>query len=120
VSASALKERLRGDLKAAMQAKATGEVLLLRTLIAALDNAEAVPHTQPRDPADPRAFGMRKFGDPSGEVARREIDAASVDALLADEADARLAAAADYDRHGQSAEAARLRREVDVIARYRG
>jgi uncharacterized protein YqeY len=42
VSAVILKARLRADLKAAMQARATDDVRLLRTLIAALDNAEAV------------------------------------------------------------------------------
>ena len=43
MSATALKERLRADLKVALQARATDEVRLLRTLIAALDDAEAVP-----------------------------------------------------------------------------
>jgi uncharacterized protein YqeY len=119
MNATILKQRLRADLKSAMQAKATDEVRLLRTLIAALDNAEAVPHTAPRDPTDPSAFGTRAFGDPSGEVARRQIDGAALDALLAAEADARLSAAADYEHHRQVAEAARLRREAELIARYR-
>jgi uncharacterized protein YqeY len=117
MSAPLLKKRLRDDLKVAIRARSTDEVRLLRTLIAALDNAEAVP-TATDGPATPRA-GTRAFGDPSGEVARREIDEASLDALLADEAGARLAAAGDYDRHGQGAEAARLRKEAELIARYR-
>jgi len=112
MSATALKVRLRADLKAAMQAKASDEMRLLRTLIAALDNAEAVA-----EPA--KAFGSRAFGDPSGEVARREIDAPALDALLLAEIDARLAAAQDYGRHRQDAEAARLRHEAELIARYR-
>ena len=113
MNATALKERLRADLKAAMQAKATDEVRLLRTLIAALDNAEAVAEP-------PKRFGSRQFGDPSGEVARREIGALALDALLNAEIDARLAAAEDYDRHKQDAEATRLRQEAELIARYRG
>jgi uncharacterized protein YqeY len=112
VSATALKVRLRADLKAAMQAKAADEVRLLRTLIAALDNAEAVAEP-------PKTFGSRAFGDPSGEVARREIDAPALDALLLVEIDGRMSAAEDYGRHGQDAEAARLRREAELIARYR-
>ena len=76
MSATARKLRLRADLQAAMQAKASDEVRMLRTLIAALDNAEAV-------------------------------------------AEARLAAADEDDRHQQHAEAARLRHEADLIARYR-
>ena len=111
MSAAALKERLRADLKAAMQARANDEVRLLRTLIAALDNAEAVPSVQTR-------YVPRQFGDPGGEVARRELDGSDVETVLAAEAESRLAAAADYEQHGRSEDAARLRREADLIARY--
>ena len=45
----------RADLKNAMQAKASDEVRVLRTLIAALDNAEAVPGGD--GPYVARAFG---------------------------------------------------------------
>jgi uncharacterized protein YqeY len=112
LSATALKLRLRADLNAAMRARAADEVRLLRTLIAALDNAEAVAEP-------PKTFGSRAFGDPSGEVARREIHGQALDALLLAEIDGRLTAAEDYDRHGQDTEAARLRREAELIARYR-
>ena len=67
MSATALKERLRADLKAAMQARASDEIRLLRTLIAALDNAEAVPGT-------PGGYVHRAFGDAGAEVARLELD----------------------------------------------
>lgn len=111
-SAAALKVRLRSDLKAAMQAHAADDVRLLRTLIAALDNAEAVAVEGKPDP-------FRKLGDPSGEVARRALDDAEVDALLEVEAESRLMAAADYERHGREAEAARLRGEAARVERYR-
>jgi len=114
MDATQLKERLRADLKAAMQAKATDEVRLLRTLIAALDNAEAVPVERAPGDALPRAFG-----DGSNEVARRQLDAPAVDALLAAEAQSRLDAAADYDRHGRAEDADRLRREAELIGGYR-
>jgi uncharacterized protein YqeY len=113
VSATALKERLRADLKAAMQAKATVEVRLLRTLVAALDNAEAV-----RDERVPDKYVARSFGDPSGEIARRELDRDAISELLAAEVEARLAAAGDYERHGEAEEARRLRGEAELIARY--
>jgi len=111
VSAAALRERLRADLKAAMQARATEEVRLLRALIAALDNAEAVPGESKYVP--------RAFGDPGAEVARRLLDEHDLDRLLGAEIETRLAAAADYDRHGQGDEAARLRAEARTIERYR-
>ena len=115
MSAAALKDRLRADLKAAMQARASDDVRLLRTLIAALDNAEAVAV----EAREEDKFEIRRVGDPSVEVERRTLDAEAVDRLLAAEADARLAAAADYERHGEAGEAERLRAEAGVIARYR-
>jgi uncharacterized protein YqeY len=110
MSATALKQRLRADLKAALQARAADEVRVLRTVIAALDNAEAVPGEYQALP--------RAFGDPSAEVARLELDGGAVEALLAKEIEARLAAAADYERHGRTDEAARLRDEAGLVARY--
>jgi hypothetical protein len=112
VSAAALKERLRADLKGAMQARAADEVRVLRVLIAALDNAEAVPSAE--RPDTPRAFG-----DPSGEVARLDLDDAAIEALLADEVAARLSAVADYRSRGQHEEALRLEREAALVERYR-
>jgi uncharacterized protein YqeY len=112
VSATALKQRLRGDLKAAMQARAADEVRVLRTLIAALDNAEAVAVEGKPDP-------FRKLGDPSGEVPRRELDVSDVEALLQLEVESRLSAAADYERHGRGDDAAKLRGEAELVGRYR-
>jgi uncharacterized protein YqeY len=86
-------------------------VRLLRTLIAALDNAEAVAVEQ-------RGYVARKFGDPSGEVQRLELDDEEIGQLLAIEIAARFEAAADYERHGQAAKAQRLRDEAELIRRY--
>lgn len=114
MSATRLKQGLRVDLKAAMQAKAVEEVRLLRALIAALDNAEAVPAEGIQDHSKPRALG-----DARGEVARREVDAAELDTILATEIEARLSAADEYERRTRPEDAARLRREAALIARYR-
>lgn len=109
-AAAALKGRLRADLKAAMQSRATDEVRVLRVLIAALDNAEAVP-TQ--------GYRPRALGDAGTEVARRQLDDAQVDALLASEIVERELAAADLERSERSGDAAILLREAELIARYR-
>lgn len=114
MSAAALKERLRADLRAAMQARAADRVRLLRALIAALDNAEAVPVEGMHDFSLPATSG-----EGAGEVARRELDTAAVEALLVAEADAREAAAGEYEHHGRAEEAARLRAEAALIRRYR-
>ena len=111
MNAAGLKDRLRADLKAAMQARATGEVRLLRTLIAAVDNAEAMPID---------AFEERiRRRESVGEVSRRDLDAAGLDAVLAAESESRLAAAEDYERSGRTEDAAGLRDEAELIARYR-
>ncbi|KRA80726.1 GatB/YqeY domain-containing protein [Altererythrobacter sp. Root672] len=111
MSATELKQRLRADLKAAVQARAADEARLLRVLIAALDNAEAVPGMQDNT-------SSRAFGDPSGEVARLELDTAATQAILTKERHERLTAAEDYERHGQDEPAQRLRDEAELIARY--
>jgi uncharacterized protein len=67
MSATALKPRLRADLKTAMQARAVEEI---RVLLAALHNAEAVPTQGYR----PRALDGR-----SGDVARRSLDDAALE-----------------------------------------
>ena len=112
MSAGVLKERLRADLKAAMRARKSSEVGVIRTLIAAIDNAEAVPIEGFQERLRQREF--------IGEVTRRELDAAALDAVLTAETQSRLAAADDYERNGRADEGARLRSEADLIARYRG
>jgi uncharacterized protein len=110
MSAAALKQRLRADLKAAMQARAKDEVRLLRTLIAALDNAEAV--------AGESKYVPRAFGDPGAEVPRRELDHGAVADLLAAEVASRRTASAEYRQGGHEAEADGLLREIEMIDRY--
>ena len=111
MSATALKDRLRADLKTAMREGNQAEIAVIRTLIAAIDNAEAVPI---------EGFEERlRLRESVGEVRRGELDAASLEAVLAAETHSRLAAAEDYERHGRAEDAARLRREAELIAGYR-
>lgn len=114
MSVTALKARLREDLKTAMQARATDEVRLLRMLAAAVDNAEAVPAEGLLDRANPTAFGLG-----AGEAPRRTLTADDLAALLDREREERMGAASEYERLGQTAEAARLVHEAELIARYR-
>ena len=111
MSAAALKERLRADLKAAMQARAAAQVRVLRALIAALDNAEAVPGV-----AYTALPGT--FGDGANEVSRLELDEAAVEALLAREVEERLSAAAAYERRDRAGDGARLRDEAALVSGY--
>lgn len=112
MSAGELKERLRADLRTALRERKPREVAMIRTLIAAIDNAEALPIDE---------FEERiRRREAVGEVGRRDLDNAALGELLAAEARSRLAAAEDYERHGRGEDGARLREEADLIARYRG
>jgi hypothetical protein len=107
------KTRIRGDLTAAMKARRSAETSLLRALLAALDNAEAVPVGTAHD-----RYQVRTFGDSSVEVPRRVLSEADVHDLLLRETAERDAAAREFEELGQQNEANRLRNEVSLIARY--
>lgn len=113
MTAAAFKDRLRADLKAAMLGKNRDGAALIRTLIAAIDNAEAVEATP-----EQQSESFRKLGDPAGEVARRVLSAADIAAVLAREVASRLEAAEDYARNGRADEAAALRRSAEAVGAY--
>lgn len=110
---SAIREALRADLKSAMLCKDRLRAALVRTLIAAIDNAEAVEAT-----AQQQGESFRKLGDPSGEVARRALTAEDIAAVLEREVASRLEAAAQYRARGNDMEAAQLEAEAQVAATY--
>jgi uncharacterized protein YqeY len=103
--------RLRADLKAAMQARQTNETRTLRALIGAIDNAQSIPVAD--GPYQPRAFG-----DPAGEVPRRTLSEADLQALLRHEVVERRAVADEIERFGQAERAAALRAEAVLVERY--
>lgn len=113
-AAAPLIARLREDLKTAMRARASEETAVLRALLGALDNAQAVPLDPDHKPAE-----MRRFGDGSAEVSRRVLNTRDVDALLAREAEERDQAAGEMERLGQTERAAALRGEAAIVRRYR-
>lgn len=108
-----MSEMLRADLKAAMRERRREHAALLRTLIAAIDNAEAVQAS-----AAQMSEGFRQLGDPSGEVARRVLTQAEVAAVLEAEAQGRLVAAGQYRAGGNMGEALRLEAEAEAISAY--
>ncbi len=111
--AAAMKARLRTDLKAAMQARRQLEIDVLRGLIAALDNAEAVPVGDAHE-----KYQARMFGDPGAEAPRRELSDFDVRAVLEREAATRLDAAQEVEDLGQGDWALKLREEAAIVARY--
>jgi uncharacterized protein YqeY len=107
-AAELIRARLGGDLLHAMKSRDSIATSTLRSLLAALDNASAVPVSTPLVPV----FGR------SGDVARRILSAADCEGILETEARTRRVAATEYERLGRHDEAARLRAELAVIERY--
>lgn len=108
-----MKARLRADLVAAMKDRRTVEAKVLRTLVAAIDNAEAPA-------ADPgaKAADLHDFHSGSAEVERRLLAPARVREALLAEVDERERAAAEMDRVQQTDRAAALREEALLARRY--
>ena len=109
--AKELKDRLRADLKDALKAGRKAEMSLLRSLLAAIDNAEAPPRTDAELRYDPNA---------ASEIARLELSAAQLAAVLAHERAVREQAAGQMDRAGRTGAAQDLRAEAAIIGRYSG
>ena len=108
-----MKAQLRRDLRTAMRRGDKGETALLRELVAALDNAEAVPLRQERPSVDRHAFG-----DGSAEGERRVLTRRDVHALMLGEMKARLEAAAEFARLGAEARSIALDAEIEILRRY--
>lgn len=108
-----LKDRLRADLKQALKEGRKAEMSLLRSVLAAIDNAEA-----PAQTAAQAKEQLRKFGDGAAEVGRLTLSLERLDAILAEEIESREQAAAEMDRLDREDRAAELRNQADIVRRY--
>lgn len=111
MTANAMKARLSADLRHALKQKNRPKVALLRSLVAALDNAEA-PHAA----AGP-AVGQG-FRSGAAEVERLALSGDEVRRVLNAEIEEREAAAAHFERLDQADRAAALRFEAAMARLY--
>jgi uncharacterized protein len=102
-----VRSRLQGALRAAMKDRDTVVVSALRSALAAIANAEAVP--LPAAPSWPPA------GPGGAEVSRREVAEDEAAAIAAGEAAERRAAAREYRAAGHADRADRLLSEAEAI-----
>jgi len=112
-AAEAMSDRLRADLKTAMRERRQDEVRVLRSLIGAIDNAQAVPVAPGHQP-----YVAQAFGEGAAEVPRLVLSGADVARVLAEEVSSRENAAEDMARLGQVERAALLREEAGIVRRY--
>jgi uncharacterized protein len=115
-----LTEQVRADLTTAMRARDRTTVGVLRTVLAAIANAEAQPDTD-ATPTSLRSEGgiagaTAGFG--AAEVARRDLTEVDTLAVLTAERDERLASADALGARGAIEAADDLRAEAAVIDRY--
>jgi len=104
-AAEAMRQRLQSDLRSAIKARAVREVSVLRQLIAAIDNAGAVPLPPKGQPVQ-------------SEVERRSLGFDDIRALLQREYDTRKHAVTEFSRLGRTVEAETAQFEMDVVGRY--
>jgi uncharacterized protein YqeY len=113
------REQLRRDLRAAMKHGKREAVSALRTLIAAIDNAEAAAP----GPGSPRAgtavIAQSSPGVGSTEVPRRVLTAEDVRAIIDDLVDEYDTQAEQYGAMRRKDAAERLRSAADVLRAYR-
>jgi uncharacterized protein YqeY len=119
--ADRLRARLRRDLAAAMKAGESEEVAAIRSLIGAIDAAEAVGVQPGARPAATTSehFAGAVAGGAAAETPRRELGEGDLERILDAEISDRSENAERYAALGRPDEAHRLRVQADWIVRYR-
>jgi uncharacterized protein YqeY len=114
--ASSVPDRLQHALRTALKQRDSAAVSALRSALAAISNAEALPASStPRGRAGQYvAGGVAGLG--AAEASRRTLTEAEITGIVATEIADRRAAAAQYGQAGHADRAGRLRREADVLA----
>lgn len=106
-----LREQMKADLTQAMKARQSERVATLRSILAAIDNAEAIPVTEPTFLVEP-VLGQRH------EAPRKLLSAEDIRAIVRKEMDERRAASVKYANLGLQAEAERLQQAATLLAGY--
>ncbi|UMG93939.1 hypothetical protein [Nocardioides sp. TF02-7] len=109
-----LRAALRERLTRARLDRDRAVTAALRSALAALENAEAVPVAD-RPLVAGSAHVAGAVGPGAAEADRRELDAAEEQAILRDEVVALRAAAEEYDAVGRADDAAEARRAADAL-----
>lgn len=117
-----MRATLRADLTTALKARDPVAVAALRSALAAIENAEAVPLDRGAGggPVGNEHVAGAALGVGAAEAERRHLTDADLRAIVEREVRERLAAAQEYERGGRGDVAERLRAEVEVLGRYLG
>ena len=116
----ALRAALRRDLASAMKARELGAVSALRTAIAAIDNAEAVPASDKGQATTSGHIAGARAGVGAAEAARRDLSGSQQQAILRDQVTGYTTEADRYDALGRPDAARRLRAQARLLSAYLG
>jgi uncharacterized protein len=110
---------LRADLAAALKARDRVAVTALRSALAAIDNAEAVPvdHVLDSVTGNEHVAGTAT-GVGAAEAERRRLTETDLWSIVENEVRERSVAAQEYEHLGRHDLAERLRAEAEVLGRY--
>lgn len=78
------REGLRRDLRAALKSRQPDTISALRTLIAAIDNAEAIPPDPDPPRSDDSVVALSSPGVGSTEAPRRDLAMADIEGIVRD------------------------------------
>ncbi|MEV0347236.1 GatB/YqeY domain-containing protein [Nonomuraea sp. NPDC050680] len=114
----------RSNLKTALKARDRIAITALRSALAAIENAEAVP-VDPPSPGAPKHevtqnehFAGSAAGLGAADVERRLLTEADLLSIVEKEVRERSDAAREYERLGRDDLAERLRAEAEVLSRH--
>ena len=111
-----IRDRLHQALRDAMRERDSAAASALRSALAALDNAGAVPPGPAPVAASGPHFAGAVAGLGAGEVPRRGLAAGEAEEIVRAEIAEREAAASGYEGAGHDERARRLRREAGILA----
>jgi uncharacterized protein YqeY len=117
-----MRATLRADLTAALKSRDRVAVAALRSALAAIENAEALPvhHGSNGGPVVAEHVAGAALGVGAAEAERRHLTDADLRSIVEREVRERSVAAQEYERSGRGDVAERLRAEAEVLSRYLG
>ncbi|HEY0449705.1 GatB/YqeY domain-containing protein [Actinophytocola sp.] len=114
-----MRASLRDDLKAALKGRNDVAITALRSALAAIDNAEAVPTDHPLgNVTENEHVAGAASGLGAAEAERRHLTEADLRSIIENEVRERSVAAREYEQLGRTDRAERLRAEAEVLNRH--
>jgi uncharacterized protein len=111
-----VSDRLHAALRVALKQRDTAAVSALRSALAAIGNAEALPVEATPGGGVGQYVAGTIAGLGAAEASRRVLDEAEIAGIVSTEIAERRAAAARYEQAGHADRADRLHREAAVLA----